>query len=80
MVTVCHIFLGVSRCGCTFMLSMIQYIIRLALLCLSPDLSQGDEKLLSDIPTDHRTTERVFSLDARTTIFAVCPNPNCHFT
>ena len=80
MVTVCHVLLGVSRRGCTFMLSMIQYIIRLSLLHLGPDLSPGDEKLLSDIPTDHLATERAFSLDARTTIFAVCPNPNCHST
>jgi hypothetical protein len=80
MVTVCHVLLGVSRRGCTFMLSMIQYIIHLTLLRLGPDLSQGDEKLLSDVPTDHRASERAFSLDAKTTILAVCPNPNCHFT
>ena len=49
MVTVCHVLLGVSCRGCTFMLQMIQYVIHLRLLCLSPDLSQGDEKLLSNI-------------------------------
>lgn len=80
MVTVCHVLLGVSRRGCTFMLQMIQYIIQLTLLRLGPDLSQGDEKLLSDIPSDPRATEKAFSLDNKTSIFAVCPNPNCHFT
>jgi len=80
MVTVCHVLLGVSRRGCTFMLRMVQYIIHLTLLRLGPHLSQGDEKLLSDIPTDPRATEKVFSLDNKTTILAVCPNPNCHFT
>ena len=80
MVIVCHVLLGVSRRGCTFMLQMIQYIIHLTLLRLGPDLSQGDEKLLSDIPSDPRAIEKAFSLDNKTTIFAVCPNPNCHFT
>jgi Transposase family tnp2 len=80
MVAVCHVLLGVSRRGCTFMLSMVQYIIHLTLLRLGPDLSQGDEKLLGDIPMDHRAIERAFSLDNRTTILAVCPNLNCHFT
>ena len=80
MVTVCHVLLGVSRHGCTFMLQMIQYIIHLTLLRLSPDLSQGDEKLLSDIPLDPCTIKKAFSLDNKTTTFAVCPNPNCHFT
>lgn len=80
MVTVCHVLLGVSHRGCTFMLRMVQYIIHLTLLRLGPDLSQGDEKLLGDIPTDLRATENAFSLDNKTTIFAVCPNPNCHFT
>ena len=80
MVTVCHVLFGVSRRGCTFMLRMVQYIIHLALLRLGPDLSQGDEKLLSDIPTDPRAIEEAFTLDNKTTIYAVCPNPNCHFT
>jgi len=80
MVTVCNVLLGVSRRGCTFMLSMVQYIIHLSLLRLGPDLSQGDEKLLSDIPGDPRAIEKAFSLDNKTTILAVCPNPNCHFT
>src|SRR5271169_4972828 len=80
MVTVCHILLGVSRRGCTFMLRMAQYIIHLTLLRLGPNLSQGDEKLLSDIPIDPHATEKAFCLDNKTTILAVCPNPNCHFT
>jgi hypothetical protein len=29
---------------------------------------------------DHRASEKAFSLDNKATIFAVCPNPNCHFT
>ena len=62
------------------MLSMVQYIIHLTLLCLGPNLSQGDEKLLGDIPTDPHATERAFSLENKSIILAVCPNPDCHFT
>ena len=80
MVTVCHVLLGVSCHGCTFMLRMVQHIIHLTLLCLGPDLSQGDEKLLSDIPMDPCATKKVFCLENKTTILAVCPNPSCHFT
>lgn len=80
MLTVCHILLGVSRHGCTFILRMVQYIIHLTLLRLGPNLSQGDEKLLGDIPTDPRAAERAFSLDNKSTILAVCPDPQCHFT
>ena len=80
MVTVSHVLLGVSRRSCTFMLRMVQYIIHLTLLRFGPCLSQADEKLLRDIPTDPRATEKEFSLNNETTIIAVCPNPDCHFT
>ena len=58
---------------------MVQYIIDLTLLRLGPNISQGDEKLLSDIPMDPRTTEKAFNLGSKNTIFAVCPKPDCHF-
>ena len=79
LVVTCQVLLGVSRRGCSFLLQMIQYVIHLTLLRLGPDLSQGDEKLLSGIPMDPRTTENAFSLGNKNTIFAVCPNPDCHF-
>ena len=58
---------------------MVKYIIHLTLLRLGPNLSQGDEKLLSGIPTDPRMTEKAFNLSNKNTIFAVCPKPDCHF-
>lgn len=58
---------------------MVQYIINLTLLRLGPNISQGDEKLLSGIPMDPRTTEKAFHLGSKNTIFAVCPKPDCHF-
>jgi len=78
LVVTCQVLLGVSRRGCSFLLQMVQYIIHLTLLRLGPNLSQGDEKLLSGIPTDPCTTEKAFFLGNKNTIFAVCPNPDCH--
>jgi hypothetical protein len=79
LVVTCQVLLGVSRRGCSFLLQMVQYITHLNLLRFGPNLSQGDEKLLSSIPTDPRTTEKAFNLRDRNTIFAVCPKPDCHF-
>ena len=79
LVVTCQVLLGVSRRGCSFLLQMVQYIIDLTLLRLGPNISQGDEKLLSDIPMDPRTTEKAFNLGSKNTIFAVCPKPDCHF-
>jgi tnp2 family transposase/uncharacterized protein DUF4218 len=79
LVVTCQVLLGVSRRGCSFLLQMVQYIINLTLLRLGPNLSQGDEKLLSGIPTDPRTTEKAFNLRNEHTVFAVCPKADCHF-
>ena len=79
LVVTCQVLLGVSRRGCSFLLQMVQYIIHLTLFRLGPNLSQGDEKLLSGIPTGPRTTEKAFYLRNKDTVFAVCPNPDCHF-
>jgi len=59
---------------------MVQYIIHLALLRCGPNLSQADQKLLSNIPTDPRAIENAFSLGNKSTIYAVCPDPDCHFS
>lgn len=57
---------------------MVQYILHLTLFRVGL-LSQEDEKLLSDIPSDARAAEKAFSLSSRNTTFAVCPNSDCHF-
>jgi hypothetical protein len=79
LVVTCQVLLGVSHRGCSFLLQMVQYIMHLTLFRLGPNLSQGDEKLLSSIPTDPRMTEKAFNLRSINTIFAVCPKPDCHF-
>lgn len=78
LVVTCQVLLGVSRRGCKFMLKMIQYIIQLSLLRAGPNLTQRDQKLLSDIPNDICTAESQFHLKNEHTIYAVCPNPDCH--
>ena len=78
MVIACQVILGISRRGCTFLLSMVNYIIQLTLLRSGPNLSQRDEKLLADIPADPRGAEARFNLMSEHTIYAVCPNVDCH--
>ncbi len=79
MVVVSRVILGVARRGCNFLLQMTQYIIHLSFLHAGPHLSQRDQKILSNIPMDIRETENQFSLENESMIYAVCPDPNCHF-
>jgi Transposase family tnp2 len=62
------------------MLGMLQYIVQLALMRSHTNLSQRDQKLMSDFPSDIRSILKQFYLDGRSTIYAVCPNPKCHRT
>jgi hypothetical protein len=80
MVVACHIVLNLGRRGCNFMLSMLQYILQLALMRNGAKLSQRDQKLLSDFPVDARSPTELFRLDGKSIIYAVCPNPQCHHT
>ncbi|KAK0436316.1 uncharacterized protein EV420DRAFT_1652615 [Desarmillaria tabescens] len=43
-------------------------------------LTASDRALLHDFPTDIRISVEKFRLDSKCTIYAVCPNPQCHFT
>jgi hypothetical protein len=79
MVVVSQVILGVGHRGCAFLLQMAQYIMHLSFLRASPNLSQRDQKVLSNIPMDIRETENQFSLENQSTIYAVCPDANCHF-
>ena len=78
MLTACKLILGVSRRGCNFLLVMVNYIIQLTLMRELNDLSPHDQKLLADIPTDSHTTEIKINLQSQHTVYAVCPNVNCH--
>ena len=78
MLIACKLILGVSRRGCNFLLVMVNYIIQLTLMRESTHLSPHDRKLLADIPADSRSLEEKFNLKSQHTIYAVCPNVNCH--
>ena len=75
-----HIILNVPRRGCHFLLKMLQYILQLALTRSRSQLSQSDQKLLSDSPVDPETATKHFQLDSKSIIYAVCPNGKCHQT
>jgi len=78
MLVSCQLILGVSRRGCNFLIQMVSYIIQLTLLRGGLSLSSRDQKLLADIPADSRACEEKFHLKSEYTIYAVCPNPDCH--
>ena len=59
---------------------MLQYIIQLALSCSRSQLSQNDQKILSDFLVDPGTATKYFHLDGKSIIYAVCPNGKCHHT
>ena len=80
MVVACHIVLNISRRGCNFMLSMLQYVVQLALMRITPNLSTREQKLMSDFPVDPRSATAQFRLDGKSVIYAVCPNPKCYHT
>jgi hypothetical protein len=80
MAVACQIVLGLSRQGCNFMLNMVQYVIQLTFMRNQPNLSQRDQKLMADFPVDIRSATKQFFLNGKHTIYATCPNPNCHCT
>jgi hypothetical protein len=57
---------------------MVGYVVQLAIQRSPGQLSSHDRKLLADIPSDSRYVEERFSLTTNATIYAVCPDPNCH--
>ena len=69
-----------ARSTCHFVLEMIGFILRLALIGSSGEISPQTAKLLHDLPVDPQTATNQFKLDGKSTIYAGCPNPNCHHT
>jgi len=69
-----------ARSTCHFVLEMIGFILRLALIGSSGEISPQTAKLLHDLPVDPQTATNQFKLDGKSTIYAGCPNPHCHHT
>lgn len=59
---------------------MLQYIVQLALMRVTPNLSARDQKLMSDFPVDPRSAAAQFHVEGKSVVYAVCPNPKCHCT
>lgn len=53
---------------------------QLTLSRTTSQLSQNDQKLLSDFPADPDTAVKHFRLERKSIINAVCPNGKCHET
>ena len=80
LIVALRIVLNVPRRGCFFLLAMLRYMLQLALLRTRSQLSQNDQKLLSDFPADPDIAIKHFHLDGKSVIYAVCPNGKCHQT
>lgn len=78
LVIACQVILGQSRRGCSFMFSMLQYLVQLCLMRDTEKLSPRDRLLLSDFPGDPRPAEKALRLDRQSIIFAMCPKDSCH--
>ena len=78
LVIACQVILGQSRRGCSFMFTMLQYLVQLCLMRDTEKLSPRDRLLLSDFPGDPRPAEKALRLDRQPIIFAICPKNSCH--
>jgi hypothetical protein len=59
---------------------MLQYIVQLAMMQITLNLSPRKQKLMSDFPVDSCSAMDQFHLKGKGVIYAVCPNPKCHCT
>jgi hypothetical protein len=64
LVIACQVILGQSRHGCSFIFSMLQYLVQLCLMRDAKKLSPRDRLLLSDFPADPRSAEKSLRLDS----------------
>lgn len=84
MALVCNISVGLSQKGCQFLLWMTHYIVQTCFLSIVESLEQLPSSLREMItgswPRDIRTVRQTFQLDAKETIYAVCPSKTCHQT
>jgi hypothetical protein len=78
----CYVVFHIRRRGCNFILSTVSYIAHITALRggTSNHLSQHDQKLLSDFVLDVRIPTDHFNLEGKYTIYAICPNSECHWS
>lgn len=81
MIVACHIILGFSRRGCSWLFSMARYICQTTYfeaIGRSTGLSPYFTGILGGFPRDVRAATEQFHLEGKATIYAACPN--CHTT
>ncbi|KAG5221275.1 Polyketide synthase/peptide synthetase [Salix suchowensis] len=83
MAVVCNVSAGLSHRACRFLLQMTHYIVQTCLIALSeyehlPAIFKN--MLEKDWPKDIRSARSTFKVEARETIYAVCPSKTCHST
>jgi hypothetical protein len=59
---------------------MLHYIVQLTMMCVSPNLSPHEQKLMLDFLVDPHSATDQFHLEGKSVIYAVYPNPKCHCT
>ena len=76
----CYVVFHIGRRGCNFILSTVSYIAHVSALPggISNHLSQHDQKMLSDFVSDVRIPADHFNIEGKYTIYAICPNSECH--
>ena len=77
LVIACQVISGQSRRGCSFMFTMLQYLVQLCLMQDTKKLSPRNRLLLSDFPGNPRPAEKALHLDRQSIIFAICPKDTC---
>ena len=77
LIIACQVILGQSCHGCSFMISMLQYLVQLCLMWDTEKISQCDQHLFSNFPADPHPAEKALLLDGQSTIFTICPNESC---
>jgi hypothetical protein len=73
LVVACQVILGQSHHGCSFMFSMLQYLIQLCLMRDTEKISQCDRHLLSNFLADPCPAEIALLLDRQSTILLFAP-------
>ena len=77
LIIACQVIFGQGHHGCSFMFSMVQYLVQLCLMRNTENLSQCDWALLSNFPVDLWPAQKVFLLERQSTIIAICPKHSC---
>ncbi|KAF7330467.1 hypothetical protein MVEN_02485900 [Mycena venus] len=82
LAVVCNVILGLSTQPCDLLIQSVQMIIRLVMsMNLAADAEEYNleqQHVLGQLPRSLRAALDTFKLDAKTTVYAVCPS--CHFT